>query len=101
LAGSYGGRICEVVDKRLITLQMISRSFAYVAIIAIVGVAMFVVIMDVLKYCFDIDPVDRKCRTTKSKKKKKPIQIIRFRYIHAEVQKPSRSRNDIIKDTII
>ena len=93
--------MCEVTDKRLVTFQMVSRSFAYVAIIAIVGVAIFVVVLDILKYCFGIDPVDRKLRTTKSKKKKKPIQIIRFRYIHAEVPEPSRNRNEIVKDTVV
>lgn len=41
---------------RIIVLQTVSTSFAYVAITAIIIVLMFVIIMDVLKYCFGIDP---------------------------------------------
>lgn len=98
LAGSYAGRTCEVAEKRLVTLQMVSRSFAYVAIIAIVGVAIVVVVLDILKYCFGIDPVHRKRQKKKSrqrKKRKKPVQIIRFKYIHA----PSQNVDRTIQDT--
>ena len=77
---------------------MVSRSFAYVAIIAIVGVAIFVVVLDILKYCFGIDPVHRKRQKKKSrqrKKRKKPVEIIRFKYIHA----PSQNADRTIQDT--
>jgi hypothetical protein len=50
-----------------------------------ISVAMFIVIMDVLKYCFGIDPVDKereRIRRQKQAKKRKPV-IQRFVYVNA------------------
>ncbi len=58
LGDSYSDRHCEITATKIIIYKIVSKSFAYVAIIAIVSVAMFIVIMDILKYCFGIDPVD-------------------------------------------
>ena len=55
LDGSYSGRDCEIVANRLFIRQMVSKSPAYVAASAMVAVATFVIILDVLKYCFGID----------------------------------------------
>jgi hypothetical protein len=63
----------------------VSKSFAYVAITAMTTVAMFVIIMDILKYCFGIDPVHEereRIRREKRAKKRKPV-IQRFVYINA------------------
>jgi hypothetical protein len=49
------------------------------------SVAMFIVIMDVLKYCFGIDPVHKereRRRRKKRGKKLKPV-IQRFTYVNA------------------
>lgn len=46
--------------------QYIAKSFAYVAIIALVLVAVFFFTLDVLKYVFGIDPVRKdRCRRLK------------------------------------
>ena len=50
LENSYSGQHCEITANRLIILHIVSRSFAYVAIVAIVSVAVFVMVLDVLKY---------------------------------------------------
>lgn len=55
---------------------MVSKSFAYVAIFMIISTAMFIVIMDVLKYCFGIDPVEEereRIRNEKLGKKPNPV----------------------------
>jgi hypothetical protein len=67
---------------------LISKSFAYIAIFAMISVAMFIVVMDVLKYFFGIDPVGeemKKMRKKKQAKKRKPV-IQRFIYVNAPPQ---------------
>jgi hypothetical protein len=55
-----------------------------VAICALITVGVFVVAMDVLKYCFGIDPArhDRE-RMQKQTKKVKEHTAIRFVYVHS------------------
>ncbi len=48
LDDSYSGRHCEIVARRIIIHRFFSKLVACIAII---------VITDILKYCFDIDPV--------------------------------------------
>jgi hypothetical protein len=55
LAGSYSGRYCEITSSRILTLQAVSKSFAFIAIVAMVTVVLFIIIMDILTYCFGID----------------------------------------------
>lgn len=104
LTGSYSGQLCEITEQKIYIRQTVSKSFAYIVIIAIIGVAVVVVTMDVLKYCFGIDPVGRERRVKKygkRKKKMKPMQIIRFKYIHAPTPKPSDVENERVKNTTI
>lgn len=84
LGDSYSGRHCEIVSKRIIIYKTISKTFSYVAIIAISIVVMFVIIMDVLKYCFGIDPV-RKERE-RYRRRKHPI-IQRFTYVNNPLER--------------
>ena len=87
LAGSYSGRHCEIKANGLLIRQIISQSFAYVAILAIVSVAAFVIILDFLKYCLGIDSVGRARKkrqphkVKKGKRRKRPVKIIRYIYI--------------------
>jgi hypothetical protein len=81
----YFGQHCELTTKTLIIYQILSTTFAWVAILAMVTVAMFVVVMDILKYCFGIDPVEEereKMRQERRAKKRKPV-IERFVYVNA------------------
>ena len=84
----YSGRHCEIASTKLIVLQYVSKSFAYVAIIALVSVAAFVIIMDILKYGFGIDPTKHdleRIQRDKAKKralaKRRPV-IQRFTYVN-------------------
>ncbi|UJR11646.1 hypothetical protein I4U23_015827 [Adineta vaga] len=46
-------------------------------------VAMFVIIMDILKYCFGIDPVhEEREKIRRDKRRKRPV-IQRFTYVNA------------------
>ena len=95
LGDSYSGRHCEITANKIVVRQTISKSFAYIAIIAIISVAIVIVTMDVLKYCFGIDPVgptraelQAAKRKKYKKKRKKPPKIVRYIYVHAPPQQP-------------
>ena len=64
--------------------KIVSKSFGYVGIIAIASVVLFVVIMDVLKYCFGIDPAREELlryRREKRVRKRQPV-VQRFVYVN-------------------
>ena len=65
----YSGAYCQIKSSSLITKEIVSRSFGGVAIGCISTVVGFVIIMDVLKYGFNIDPVDNELRSRKEKNK--------------------------------
>jgi hypothetical protein len=48
---------CEDVATSLLIRQYISKGFAYIAIIVLASTAAFIIILDILKYVFGIDPV--------------------------------------------
>lgn len=53
-----------------------------------ISVGMFVIIMDILKYCFRIDPAKRKLKHIRPKKKPKQAVILRFIYVNAPSTSP-------------
>ena len=72
---SYYGEHCEKTAMKIIILKTVSKSFAYIAILAMVVVGMFVVIMDILKYCFGIDPVEEERQIIRREKQKKKRRL--------------------------
>ena len=64
--------------------QVVSRSFAFVAICAIITVVMFVVVLDVLKYGFGIDSSRDDRKQMLKKEAKTPIGI-RFVYVNLPI----------------
>ncbi len=85
LGDSYSGRHCEITATKIKIYKIVSKSFAYVAIIALIIFAMFIIIMDILKYCFGIDPVHeerQRIRRQKQARKRKPV-IQRYVYVNA------------------
>ncbi|CAF1399100.1 unnamed protein product [Adineta ricciae] len=82
----YSGRHCEITSRKITIFTFVSKTFSYIAIIALIVVAMFIIIMDILKYCFGIDPVAaerRKLRREKLLAKRKRVIIQRFTYVNA------------------
>ncbi|CAF0794318.1 unnamed protein product [Adineta steineri] len=85
----YYGNYCEIQTSALKVKQALSRSFAGVAIAALVLTCSFVIIMDVLKYVFKIDPVKAERlkqiqakKAVKSKAKAKAANVaVRFQYV--------------------
>ncbi|CAF3348066.1 unnamed protein product [Rotaria socialis] len=70
----YSGKYCEMKSASLKIKQALSKSFASIAIAAIITVFLFVFIMDILKYVFHIDPVDRERRLMQSKRTKRQLK---------------------------
>lgn len=84
LGDSYFGKHCEETATKIVVFQIVSKSFAYVGIIALICVAIFIVVMDILKYCFGIDPVREereRLQREREAKRRKPI-IQRFVYVN-------------------
>lgn len=73
LSQSYSGQHCEIVAARIILFQTVSKSLAYIAIVALITVAIVIMTMDVLKYCFGIDAVKEEIQILRQQKKKKKI----------------------------
>ena len=100
-ASSYSGRYCEVVASSLIARKAASKAVAFIAIICVCIVLGFVVVLDVLKYIFHIDParrvreqLRRRHIVQRKQKKKRPPVIIRPKYI------PRRSEIATIEETV-
>ena len=81
LGNSYTGRHCEIKASQLEVREALSKSFAYVAVCALIGVALFIVVMDVLKYGFGIDTA-REDRERLQRLRAKEHTFIRFIYVH-------------------
>ena len=106
LDNRYFGRHCEIIATQIMIYQTISKSVASIAIIIMASVAIFVVIMDVLKYFFNIDVARQeveRMRRRKYAKKKKPQPIaIRFIYVNPQpVTVPSEAAIPITREVIV
>ncbi|CAF1243863.1 unnamed protein product [Adineta steineri] len=85
LGQSYSGKYCEKSTNSLVVRKVISKSFGYIVIIALIAVVVFIITLDILKYFFSIDPVRKYWKKMKRKKKIKksnPQVIRRFTYVN-------------------
>lgn len=82
LGDAYSGRQCENLHARTRLYRILAKSFAYIAIMAITIVALFVIIMDVLKYCLGIDLVEEELQRMRQAKKRQPPLVVRFIYVN-------------------
>jgi hypothetical protein len=87
----YFGEYCQLQTTALTVKKAMSKSFASVAIAAITCTCSFVVLMDVLKYAFHVDPVKtermKKQQQKEQEKQAKraakaaPKVVVRFHYV--------------------
>lgn len=88
----YYGDLCQYKTTKLRVREIISKSFALIAIAVISSTCAFIIIMDVLKYVFHIDPVaferdNYRKRCEALRRAKRPIKMhgtkiaLRFQYI--------------------
>ena len=81
LGNSFSGRHCEIKASTTVVRQTVSRSFAYVAIIALGILMLFIVMLDVLKYGLGIDPATEG-KGRQIRKRRPPPVAIRFVYVN-------------------
>jgi hypothetical protein len=84
---------------------MVSKSFAYIAIIAMASFALFIVVMDVLKYYFGIDVTNKESEESRRGKQKKtrkaaPI-VLRFIYVDAPISQSPENSISNIEETVV
>lgn len=75
LGASSSGRHCEIESAKTKLLRIFALSMAYIAIIVIISTAFLIVSVDILKYVFKIDTVE--------KKKQKKRTIVHYVYVNA------------------
>ena len=92
LGDSYSGRHCELTASKTQVRAVLSRSFAFVAITAAATVALFIVVMDVLKYGFGIDPTAANQKPMLVEKSTKPRVTVRFMYVNPCMDTASAKR---------
>jgi hypothetical protein len=88
----FTGTYCENKASTLVVKELTSRSFAGVAIGCLSTVVSFILILDILKYCFHIDPLleerqnEMRRQQTEGMKQRpnqqQPTLAVRFQYIH-------------------
>lgn len=84
LTAAFSGRFCENKATDLVVKEATSKTFAYVAILAISIVVVFVIALDLLKYGFKIDPVRYKSKRILKERallQAKPSVVQRFTYV--------------------
>ncbi|CAF1359940.1 unnamed protein product [Adineta steineri] len=100
LSESYSGRHCEITTRTLVARKVISKSIGYICMLLIISFVSFIIILDILKYGFHIDPARterKRIRQKKVKKKKrKPAVTIRFQYTEAAVLSHSNVAETIV-----
>ena len=94
LGTSFSGRHCEVTSRDTLLRQLAAKTFAYIVIIALLMVALFVLTMDVMTYVFGIDvaPVEaneRRRRRTHARRTP-PVMV---RLIYVDHPTPSEAAN--------
>ena len=85
LGTSFSGRHCEITSKDTLVRQVVSKTFGYIAIIALVTVALFVLTMDVMKYVFGIDVAHEEANGTRWRSiqtRKAPPLMLRLIYVN-------------------
>ena len=96
LAGYYGQH-CEYTTTKFRIYRILGKSVSYIAIIVMTFVAAFVIITDILKYGFGIDPTceeSRRLQQEKRAKRRRPV-VQRFVYVNASktVSQPEQGSN--------
>lgn len=83
-SGFYSGDRCEIVETKRIVLGVVAKSFSWLAILILICFALFIIIMDLLKYVFGIDPVEveRKKMREERRRRRRPV-VQHFVYVNA------------------
>ncbi|CAF1081036.1 unnamed protein product [Adineta steineri] len=98
---NYSGRYCQIKSGKIVTLERISKSFGYIAIIFLIGTAIFIITMDILKYYFGIDPARKRLQSRKHVKKTKGVPVVQKFYYKSSLKKLPENSIVVIEETNI
>ncbi|CAF1362792.1 unnamed protein product [Adineta steineri] len=100
LSASYSGRHCEITANILVARKAISKSVGYIGLLCITGLVSFIIILDILKYGFHIDPIRAERKRMRQKKdqkrRRKPTVVVRFQYIDEATSSHSNVTETIV-----
>lgn len=84
----YYGDHCQFTTKRILAIKFVAKTFSYVGILVIASFVMFIVVMDILKYGFGIDPVHEEREKLRRERRVKQRKIWTYRYLY--VNEPTK-----------
>ena len=83
LGEAFSGRHCEIKSSANVVHQAVARSFAFIAIIVLGITVGFIVMLDVLKYFFSVDPAgEEKRKLANKRRRRQPAVAVRFVYVN-------------------
>ena len=80
----FWSSLCDIVAIGIVIHRTVNRSIDSISSVFIIGVFLFVIIMDALKYVFKVDPVKRELKKLKQKPFRKKAQHIRVNALPKE-----------------
>ena len=93
---------CEITSRRTFLYQVAAKSLAYIGILSLTIVAVFIVTMDLLKYGFGIDPVREEreqLREQKARRRRRHVPVIQ-RFVYVNEQMPEMQETAVWKKEI-
>lgn len=84
LTPSYSGSLCESVDTKLSLQKQFNQSFAFIAIIFLASVFIFVLTLDFLKFVLQIDVTEQYKirRRPRYSRIRRAHTIVRYNYVN-------------------
>ncbi|UJR29670.1 hypothetical protein I4U23_017218 [Adineta vaga] len=84
LGDHFYGHYCEFTKTKIIIYKIVSKTFTYVGIISMAVVVIFIIVMDILKYGFGIDPVheEREKLRRENRAKRRHFLLRQYRYVN-------------------
>ncbi|CAF1329692.1 unnamed protein product [Adineta steineri] len=98
---NYSGRYCQIKSGKIVTLERVSKSFGYIAIIFLISTALFIITMDILKYYFGIDPIRKRLQSRRRVKKTKVVPVVQKIYYKSSLKKRPINSVVLIEETNI
>ncbi|CAF0943686.1 unnamed protein product [Adineta steineri] len=98
---NYSGRYCQIKSGKIVTLERVSKSFGYIAIIFLISTALFIITMDILKYYFGIDPIRKRLQSRRRVKKTKVVPVVQKIYYKSSLKKRPENSIMVIEETDI
>lgn len=95
----YSDNHCNTTATKIVVYKIVSKSLAYIAVIAMISAAMFIIIMDILKYGFGIDVTHAELEKIRRKKQAKIRRRIIQRFVYVNPLPQPSSEQQVLAVT--